>query len=258
MKTTNPSPGAPCWVELATKDPAAAKAFYHELFGWRAEVVPDEKAMGYTRLYLGEQLVAGLSALMHPEQPTAWTIGFHTPDTDITADEIADADGKLIVPPTDALDWGRFAVAADPTGAVFSTWQPDTLRGVDLRDEPGALGWVELATHEPGTAAEFYQRVFGWSVNSGDMYTRFGLGGSDFGGMTDMSDQFPVSTSPYWMPYFVVADTDLGAERAALLGATVTLPPTDVPDGPRLAVLRDPQGALFGLHVPEEREEREE
>ncbi|MFB7948895.1 VOC family protein [Kitasatospora phosalacinea] len=254
MNTTEPSPGAPCWVELATKDPAAAKAFYHELFGWRAEVVPDEKAMGYTRFHLGEQLVAGLSALMRPEQPTAWTIGFHTPDTDAAADEIADADGTLVVPPTDALDWGRFAVAADPTGAVFSTWQPAGLRGVDLRDAPGSLGWVELATREPRSAAEFYARVFGWSVNAGEMYTRFGLGGSDFGGMMDMSDQFPAEVAPYWMPYFVVADVDLGAERAALLGATVTLPPTDVPDGPRLAVLHDPQGALFGIHAVEQEE----
>ncbi|RAJ46162.1 hypothetical protein K353_00537 [Kitasatospora sp. SolWspMP-SS2h] len=251
MKITRPSPGAPCWVELATKDPAAARAFYHELFGWRAEAVPEEGAAGYTRLYLGEQLVAGLSGLTQPDQPTAWTIGFHTADTDITADEIADAGGRLIAGPTDALDWGRFAVAADPVGAVFSTWQPAAMQGVDVRDEPGSLGWVELATRDPRAAAEFYARVFGWSVNTGEMYTEFGLGGRDFGGMMDMSDQFPAEVPPYWMPYFAVADADLGAERAALLGATVTLPPTDVPDGPRLAVLRDPQGALFGIHVVE-------
>ncbi|RKE22628.1 VOC family protein [Streptomyces sp. TLI_171] len=249
MKITEPSPGAPCWVELATKDPAAAKAFYHELFGWRAEVVPDEKAMGYTRMYLGDQLVAGLSGLMQPEQPIAWTISFHTPDTDATADEIADAGGELIVPPTDALDWCRFVIARDPTGAVFSTWQPAALHGVDLLNEPGSLGWVELATRDPQAAVAFYRRVFGWSVNAGEMYTQFGLAGRDFGGMMDMSDQFPAEVPPYWMPYFAVADVDLGAERAALLGATVTLPPTDVPDGPRLAVLRDPQGAVFGIHV---------
>ncbi|WP_030460693.1 VOC family protein [Kitasatospora sp. NRRL B-11411] len=251
MKITEPSPGAPCWVELATEDPAAARVFYHELFGWRAETAADEQARGYTRLYLGEHLVAGLGGLLRPGRATAWTIGFHTADADSTADEIADADGRLIVPPTDAPDLGRYTVAADPTGAVFATWQPAGLHGVDLRDEPGALGWVELATRDPRAAAEFYARVFGWSVNTGEMYTEFGLGGRDFGGMMDMSDQFPAEVPPYWMPYFAVADVDLGAERAALLGATVTLPPTDVPDGPRLAVLRDPQGAVFGIHVAE-------
>jgi predicted enzyme related to lactoylglutathione lyase len=64
-----------------------------------------------------------------------------------------------------------------------------------------------------------------------------------------MTDQFPADVPPYWMPYFAVADVDATAERAAVLGATVVLPPTDVPDGPRLSVLRDPQGAVFGVHV---------
>ncbi|MFD7640438.1 VOC family protein [Kitasatospora sp. NPDC059795] len=249
MKTTGFGPGAPCWTELSTKDPLAAKTFYHELFGWRTEAVPDEKAMGYTRLYVGEELVAGLVGLMQPDQPTAWNISFHAPDLDATAAAIADAGGTLIVPPMDALGWGRFTVARDPGGAVFSAWQPGTLRGCDLINEPGALGWVELATRDPKAAAAFYTRVFGWSVATGEMYTQFGLDGRDFGGMMDMADQFPAEVPPYWMPYFAVADVDLSSERAALLGATVTLPPTDVPDGPRLAVLRDPQGAVFGIHV---------
>ncbi|MFF0297699.1 VOC family protein [Kitasatospora sp. NPDC004615] len=243
------TPGAPCWVELSTKDPIAARTFYHELFGWRTEPIPVEKAMGYTRLYAGEQLVAGLVGLAKPEQPTAWNISFYSPDVDATAEKITAGGGSLIVPPRDAFDWGRFTVARDPGGAVFCGWQPLTLRGCDVMNEPGALGWVELATRDPKGATEFYPQVFGWSVTIGEMYAQFGLGGRDFGGMMDMADQFPAEVPPYWMPYFAVADVDLSAERAALLGATVTLPPTDVPDGPRLAVLRDPQGAVFGIHV---------
>ncbi|MGW4380165.1 VOC family protein [Kitasatospora sp. NPDC004531] len=249
MKITEPTPGAPCWVELAAKDPVAAKTFYHELFGWRAETAADERAMGYTRLYNGDRLVAGLAGLMQPGQPVAWSISFHTPDVDATARQITDAGGSLVVEPTDALDWGRFTVARDPGGAVFCAWQPGTLRGADALNEPGTLGWVELATRDPKGAVAFYPRVFGWSVAAGEMYTQFGLGGRDFGGMMDMADQFPAEVPPYWMPYFAVADVDLSAERAALLGATVTLPPTDVPEGPRLAVLRDPQDAIFGIHV---------
>ncbi|MFJ5921823.1 VOC family protein [Kitasatospora sp. NPDC092948] len=249
MKITDSRPGAPCWVELSSKDPLAARTFYHELFGWRAEVVPDEKAMGYTRLYLGDQLVAGLVGLMQPDQPTAWNISFHSPDVDATAAAVTEAGGALVVGPMDALGWGRFAVARDPGGAIFSAWQPGTLRGCDVINEPGALGWVELATRDPNGAVAFYRRVFGWTVTTGEMYTQFGLDGRDFGGMMDMADQFPAEVPPYWMPYFAVADVDLSAERAALLGATVTLPPTDVPDGPRLAVLRDAQGAAFGIHV---------
>jgi uncharacterized protein len=32
-------------------------------------------------------------------------------------------------------------------------------------------------------------------------------------------------------------------------GASVLMEPTSVPDGPRIAVLKDPQGAMFGIHV---------
>ena len=33
-------PGVPCWVDTMQPDPEAAKEFYGELFGWRAERVP--------------------------------------------------------------------------------------------------------------------------------------------------------------------------------------------------------------------------
>ncbi|WP_354643337.1 VOC family protein [Kitasatospora camelliae] len=249
MKITAHTVGAPCWVELGTKDPDAGKAFYHELFGWRAETDPRPEAVGYTTLFLGDDPVASLTPLFQPDQPTAWTVSFAAADVDATADAIRAAGGTLVVAPMDAFDLGRFAVAADPAGAIFAVWQARTFQGAAVVNEAGSLGWVELATRDTDHAKEFYTRIFGWSVTIGEMYTQWGIDGRDFGGMSDMSDQFPADVPPYWMPYFAVADVDATTERAAVLGATVMLPPTDVPDGPRLAVLHDPQGAAFGVHV---------
>jgi predicted enzyme related to lactoylglutathione lyase len=48
------------------------------------------------------------------------------------------------------------------------------------------------------------------------------------------------------MVYFAVADTDASAEKAKGLGATVMVPPTDIPPG-RFAALTDPQGAAFTI-----------
>lgn len=249
MKITSPTPGAPCWVELGTTDPEAAKVFYHELFGWRVETDPRPEAGGYTMMYLGEEPVAAASPIYREGQPTAWTVSFATLDADASDAAIRAAGGRVLVGPMDVFDIGRFAVAADPSGAVFAVWQGKAFKGATLMNEPGSLGWVELATRDTAKAKEFYPRVFGWSVLVGEMYTQWGLGGQDFGGMMDMTDQFPADVAPYWMPYFAVKDVDASAERAAALGATVMLPPTDVPDGPRLSVLRDPQGAAFGIHV---------
>jgi len=36
------APGIPSWVDLATSDPAGARDYYTGLFGWDAEVGPDE------------------------------------------------------------------------------------------------------------------------------------------------------------------------------------------------------------------------
>ncbi len=41
---------------------------------------------------------------------------------------------------------------------------------------------------------------------------------------------------------------DATAQVARQAGGEVVMAPTDVPDGPRIAVLRDPQGAAFGVH----------
>ncbi|KJK59938.1 VOC family protein [Saccharothrix sp. ST-888] len=249
MKITSPTVNAPCWVELGTSDPEAARTLYRELFGWRAESDPREEVGGYTRFFVGDAPVAAISPISSPKQRTAWLVCFASADADATAAAVATAGGKVLKEPTDLRDEGRFAVLADPSEAVFTIWQANAFKGAGLLNEPVSLGWVELATRDTAGAKEFYSRVFGWSVTVSEMYTQWGLAGDDFGGMLDMAEQFPPDVPPYWMPYFAVADVDLTAERAAGLGATVMLPPTDVPGGPRLAVFQDAQGARFGIHT---------
>ena len=53
----------------------------------------------------------------------------------------------------EVLTAGRFAVAEDPAGSVFSLWQPGDHAGAGLVNEPGAFTWNELATTDlPGHA----------------------------------------------------------------------------------------------------------
>ncbi|MFD0569021.1 VOC family protein [Kitasatospora gansuensis] len=219
------------------------------MFGWRPEPDPRAEAGGYTVMVLGEDPVAAVSPLAAPERPTAWTVVLATADADATAATAKAAGGATLTAPVDVFDEGRFALLADPAGAAFSVWQPGAFRGAALIGDPGSLGWIELATRDVPGALEFYPRLFGWSVSPGESYTQWGLDGRDFGGVLDMGEQFPADLPPYWMPYFAVADVDLSAARAVGLGAEAVLPPTDVPDGPRLAVLRDPLGAVFGIYL---------
>ncbi|GHE57716.1 hypothetical protein GCM10017771_80390 [Streptomyces capitiformicae] len=86
-------------------------------------------------------------------------------------------------------------------------------------------------------------------MNAGERYPQWGIGGADFGGMITMDDMFPHEVPAHWLPYFAVEDVDDTARIAAEAGGTMLMEPTSVPEGPRIAVLRDPQGAVFGVYV---------
>jgi predicted enzyme related to lactoylglutathione lyase len=248
MKLDKPATGGPCWIELGTSDLEAAKRFYTRLFGWRPETDPRQEAGGYTIAHLGDAAVAALTPLYQESQPVAWNVSFAVTDADAAAREVTAAGGTVLLGPMDVFDVGRFAVAVDPTGAVFQLWQPRAFPGAGLLNAPGSLGWVELLTRAPERAVDFYTTVFGWSVNASEQYTQWGIGGADFGGMVTMDDKFPREVPAHWLPYFAVEDVDATAAEATQAGGTILMEPTSVPDGPRIAVLRDPQAAVFGVY----------
>jgi predicted enzyme related to lactoylglutathione lyase len=51
----------------------------------------------------------------------------------------------------------------------------------------------------------------------------------------------------FWLTYILVDNTDAMCDRATKLGATVTVPPTDIPNVGRFACWFDPQQAAIGV-----------
>ncbi|MGW2742233.1 VOC family protein [Streptomyces sp. NPDC001450] len=252
MEFDRPVIGGPCWTELGTSDLEGAKGFYTDLFGWRPETDPRQEAGGYTVAHLGDAAVAALTPLYQESQPVAWNVSFAVTDADDAARRVEEAGGTVVLGPMDVFDVGRFAVALDPTGAAFQLWQARAFRGAGLFNSPGTLGWVELATCDTDRARDFYTTLFGWSVSVSQGYTEWGIDGEHFGGMADMGDRFPPEVPPHWLPYFAVDDVDATAQVAQQASGAVVMPPTSIPDGPRIAVLRDPQGAAFGVYKADE------
>jgi predicted enzyme related to lactoylglutathione lyase len=121
---------------------------------------------------------------------------------------------------------------------------------------PGALCWFELATTDQAGAKAFYTSLFGWTVvdspiGANEFYSMFKLDGRDVGAAyTLRPDQREQGVPPHWMVYVAVADADAAAARAQSLGATVLAPPFDVMEHGRMAVLQDPQGAVFSIWQP--------
>ncbi|MFG2129421.1 VOC family protein [Streptomyces sp. NPDC048751] len=248
MKLDEPVTGGPCWTELGTTDLEAAGRFYAELFGWRLERDPRQEAGGYTIAHLGDAAVAALTPLYQESQPVAWNVSFAVADADAAVRLVVEAGGKALVGPMDVFDVGRFAVALDPGGAAFQLWQARTFRGAGLLNAPGSLGWVELMTRDPARSRDFYTTVFGWTVNASEHYTQWGVAGADFGGMITMDDKSPPEVPPHWLPYFAAEDVDASAATTTAAGGAALMEPTTMPGGRRIAVLRDPQGAVFGVY----------
>lgn len=242
----------PCWTELSVPDPEAAQAFYGEVFGWQAEADPDPES-GYATFRLGRAPVAAVTPLRDDAQPVGWGVCLSVEDAERTAARVEEQGGSTLMRPADVSDLGRYGVLADPEGAVFSIWQAGEFTGAEIMGDPNSLGWIELSTSDPKQALSFYPAVFGWTTHLSDFYTEWSLGGTHFGGMVDLN-QVPgaaAASSAHWKPYFRVPDVDAATAKAAGEGASVLLAPSTVPgDDLRISVLKDPQGAQFGLFAP--------
>src|SRR2546428_3114023 len=166
------SPGAFCWIELATTDQNAAKKFYGALFGWAVHDVPMGPDDSYTMFQIeGRDTAAAYT--MRAEQraqgvPPHWMIYVTVKSADDAASRAAKAGGKVLAPAFDVFDVGRMAVLQDPTGAVFSVWQPKMHQGTGIAGVPGTLCWADLSTPEPERAGRFYSELFGWKLAPGE------------------------------------------------------------------------------------------
>jgi len=251
---TSYAPGTPSWVDLGTTDAEGAREFYRRVFGWELEVGPPEMGF-YTMARMQGQNVAGMMELSAEQQaqgiPPIWTTYFSTDDADGLAKRITDRGGTVTMGPMEVMDLGRMVIAIDPTGAPFGLWQPGSHPGAGLANEPGSLIWSELSTSDQPAAISFYTEVFGFNTEEMEVgaptpYVMFKVGDHEIGGSMTASTNGPVGTPSYWLTYFATADTDASVAAAEAAGGTVLSPATDSPYG-RLAVLQDPQGAVFAV-----------
>lgn len=254
MEINNAKPGDFCWFELATSDQAAAKKFYGGLFGWTANDFPMGPDAFYTMFQLRGRNVGAAYALDADQAkqgvPPHWGTYVAVANVEETIAKAKTLGGTVIVGPLDVADHGRMAVLRDPTGAVISVWQAKQHQGVGLWGEVGAFCWSELLTRDTPAATKFYTALFGWKTKVTDKtafpYTHWQNGGADIGGMMAIMEQWG-PMPPCWGNYVQVNNCDEAAAKATSLGGKVCMPPTDIPETGRFAMLQDPQGAMFSV-----------
>lgn len=247
------------WYELMTSDMDAAEAFYTDVVGWKAQAFDTAPGMpAYTVMNAGERGIGGIMTLPEDARKMgmspAWVGYINTPDVDASTEVLKKAGGKIYRAPSDIPGVGRFAVVADPQGAMFMFLQPS---GADQPavppGTPGHVGWHELYTTDWQAAMDFYASQFGWErdhpFDMGEMgtYQIFSVNGQQAGGMMNKPPQIP---TPVWQFYFTVPAIDAAAKRVTDGGGKVLMGPTEVPGGSWIVQCQDPQGAHFAMSAP--------
>jgi predicted enzyme related to lactoylglutathione lyase len=241
------------WYDLQTSDPAAAIEFYTKLFGWgTAPFDTGPGAPSYTMWTIDGSPIGGI--MQEANVPPNWLAYVATANVDATAADVTRLGGKLIVPPTDIPTVGRFTVFSDNQGPVLAAFtalnQPPGHEGEPHTNE---FGFHELATGDYQLAFNFYHTLFGWDRGpaipmGGDSgtYQMLGRNGLMIGGIYNKPETVPAPF--HWVHYVLVDNVDRIAARVPTLGGKVMHGPMDVPNGPRLAMFTDPQGAMFAVY----------
>ncbi len=123
-----------------------------------------------------------------------------------------------------------------------------------MKHDPGAFCWADLATTDAEGAKAFYTGLLGWTPidmpvgDTGMLYSMMTKDGKNVCAMYQMTPD--MGPHPCWNNYVSVENADESVERARQLGGTVLMPPADVLEAGRMAVLQDPTGAVISIWQP--------
>lgn len=243
-------PGSFVWAELASTDPAAAKNFYCDMFGWTYTDAP--MPQGVYTIFKNEGEDAAALYQAYPGMPPNWGVYFSITDLEASTAKARELGAEIVMGPQDLGPPGSMSVVKDPQGVHFSLWKAKANIGATYGGLLGRVLWPELATPDAAGAAAFYTALLGWKTKpdtgiESAQYLEWVNQGESIGGLLPMVGDMWKGIPPHWMIYITVADCDERAAHAASLGAQIKVPPRDIPNVGRFSVMADPQGAHFSI-----------
>jgi hypothetical protein len=240
-----PRLGSFCTSVLRTTDPDRAATFYGALIGWTVQVA----SPGHDSLQHAGKTVASIHRV--DSGPDEWV-----PHVLVEQIETAVADaarlGATLVDQHDVDGVARLATLRDREGAAFGLWQAAPVAGAETTDVPGSIWWIELMTRDPAEGADFYGRLFGWTVRETSfepvgLYRVFERPPAQEGGMNQIRPEWDMT--PVWFTFISVDDCDGTMTRACDIGGAAGWVHT-VPKHGRIGSIYDPGGACLILRGP--------
>ena len=110
---------------------------------------------------------------------------------------------------------------------------------------PGKVVWHDLVTPDMKTAKAFYAGLLDWTFE--DLSSGYALASHNGRFVAGVARLDLAGRSSNWLPLVSVTDLDRVLTDASTAGGKIILKPFDLPSRGRVAVLRDPQGAAFGV-----------
>jgi predicted enzyme related to lactoylglutathione lyase len=220
-----------CRIELRTTDVPAARLFYRALLGDDGAVIVPLPA---------EAIVRG--ARPH------WLGHLGVADVESVAQDFVAQGATRLGPTRPTAAGAAVAILRDPGGAVVALATP---RSAPVRAD---VVWHSLNTADLARASGSYCALMGWQlatpIDLGPLGRHhpfaWSPGGASVGAMADIAGRPGVH--PHWLFHFRVGALEpaMAAVRAA---GGLVLDPLTLPNGARVAVCDDPQGAAFALQA---------
>jgi hypothetical protein len=140
---------------------------------------------------------------------------------------------------------------------LFGACATPSLRVTPVAPEPtglrlnGKFIWYDLFTSDLKAVQPFYEALFGWSFHETASVESRVLTitheGVPIANAVSVDETRMKDGESRWLSYMSVADVDQTVLRIEKNQGTVYMPPKNLPDRGRVAVAKDPEGALFAV-----------
>ena len=121
-----PKNGEFCWTEIAINNLEACKSFYKNVFGWEMPESKVDVGMEYQEFNLPNSYPMGglyqISEEMFGENPPPphYLNYISVDNVDDTTSRAFDLGAKILKPPMDIPNVGRFSIIEDPAGGMIA------------------------------------------------------------------------------------------------------------------------------------------
>lgn len=256
----NTLPGKVVWHDLLTDTPEQTRAFYNGLFGWEFKPLSPGD-INYELIYHRGVAIGGMvdqNRLPNEADISQWVMLLSVEDAEAAAQEVVDAGGEVLTPPTSLGDRGTIAIITDAQGALLALLETggDPL---DHSNDPvaGNFLWNELWTSDIAAATEFYRALAPYGVETPaiegleqnvDARILTTAGRPRLGIRSRPFDDL----RPRWVNYLMVEDEAALAailSRVEALGGEVLVEATPRPLGGHVALITGPSGAGIALQT---------